>query len=267
VAEIVALPGEDAWRVGDTTFVYGYGRRSPAGRIVIQKPPDLVALHVELAERCHGANIVELGIAAGGSTALLALLAEPRLLVACELDPNPVVALSDFIATHPFDVRAFYGVNQADREQLASIVDDAFDGPLDLVIDDASHMYAETLASFEVLFPRLGPGGLYVIEDWASAYTTANKMAAILADPTSPQHTELKRRLGEAMSTDPAPAKRPLPRLGVELLAACGSSDGVIADLRINHHWIVIERGSAALDATFTLADHYVDRWGWLTAR
>jgi hypothetical protein len=42
-----------------------------------------------------------------------------------------------------------------------------FSGPLDLIIDDASHMYGLTKTSFETLFPLLRPGGLYIIEDWA----------------------------------------------------------------------------------------------------
>ena len=39
-------------------------------------------------------------------------------------------------------------------------------GPLDLVIDDGSHLLEETRTSFETLFPRLRKGGLYVVEDW-----------------------------------------------------------------------------------------------------
>jgi predicted methyltransferase len=35
---------------------------------------------------------------------------------------------------------------------------------LDLVVDDTSHL-GPTRASFNTLFPRLRPGGVYVIED------------------------------------------------------------------------------------------------------
>jgi hypothetical protein len=44
-------------------------------------------------------------------------------------------------------------------------------GPLDLVVDDCSHLYEPTRASFNELFPRLRPGGAYVIEDWVWAHT------------------------------------------------------------------------------------------------
>jgi hypothetical protein len=38
------------------------------------------------------------------------------------------------------------------------------------VVDDASHTYEETKASFEILFPLLQPGGIYLIEDWSWAH-------------------------------------------------------------------------------------------------
>ena len=41
-------------------------------------------------------------------------------------------------------------------------------GPIDLVIDDASHIDEATLASFEVIFPRLKAGGLFIIRDCAA---------------------------------------------------------------------------------------------------
>lgn len=36
---------------------------------------------------------------------------------------------------------------------------------IDVIIDDGSHKLEEQLKSFEVLFPKLNPGGLYIIED------------------------------------------------------------------------------------------------------
>jgi len=36
---------------------------------------------------------------------------------------------------------------------------------LDLIIDDGSHLYAEYMATADVLFDQLRPGGVYVIED------------------------------------------------------------------------------------------------------
>ena len=41
---------------------------------------------------------------------------------------------------------------------------------LDIVIDDASHISSKTIASFQVWFPQLKPGGLYIVEDLATSY-------------------------------------------------------------------------------------------------
>lgn len=43
-------------------------------------------------------------------------------------------------------------------------------GPFDVIIDDGSHMQPHIIASFGVLFPLLKPGGIYVVEDMATAY-------------------------------------------------------------------------------------------------
>ena len=37
--------------------------------------------------------------------------------------------------------------------------------PLDLIIDDGSHLHPDYVATADVLFERLRPGGVYVIED------------------------------------------------------------------------------------------------------
>lgn len=43
-------------------------------------------------------------------------------------------------------------------------------GPLDVVIDDGSHLNAHVRATFEYLFPRLPEGALYIIEDTQTSY-------------------------------------------------------------------------------------------------
>lgn len=43
-------------------------------------------------------------------------------------------------------------------------------GPLDIVIDDGSHLNQHVVTSFNALFPHVRPGGLYVIEDVQTAY-------------------------------------------------------------------------------------------------
>ena len=111
--------------------------------------------------------------------------------------------------------------------------------PLDLVIDDASHMYQPTKASFEALFPCLRPGGLYVIEDWAWTHWK------------------------EFQTQDhPWIAESALTQLLYELVAAAGSSTLLIANITGFQGFAVIERGgmpAAALDG-FKLEQHISDR-------
>jgi cephalosporin hydroxylase len=63
-----------------------------------------------------------------------------------------------------------------DEERIAfetgSQDDDAFlagvheaHGPFDVIVDDCSHISPLTIRSFEILFPKLKRGGLYIIED------------------------------------------------------------------------------------------------------
>lgn len=43
-------------------------------------------------------------------------------------------------------------------------------GPLDIVIDDGSHLSNQVITSFHALFPHVRPGGLYVVEDLQTSY-------------------------------------------------------------------------------------------------
>jgi hypothetical protein len=68
-------------------------------------------------------------------------------------------------------VKLHYGISQNHREPMEAAIRESFaPGELDLIIDDCSHLYQPTKNSFEVAFPYLKPGGLYVIEDWGWAH-------------------------------------------------------------------------------------------------
>ena len=139
------------------------------GQMFLIKTRPQIDHYVALIEASQPRFILELGIYQGGSTTLLAQLAKPEKLVAIELRDS-CRPLDEFIRAHSMEdvIVPCYGMNQSDVVALDTIVQREFDGqPIDLIIDDASHLYAETKASFNRLFPHLRPGGLYVIEDWA----------------------------------------------------------------------------------------------------
>jgi hypothetical protein len=58
--------------------------------------------------------------------------------------------------------------SQDDPVFLAGLHDAA--GDFDIVIDDASHISSLTIASFNILWPYVKPGGYYVVEDLFSSY-------------------------------------------------------------------------------------------------
>src|SRR5262249_41394179 len=157
-------------------------------------------------------------------------------------------------------VRPHYAVDQGDKVQLAEIMDSEFpDDPIDLVIDDASHVWDKTVASFEVLYPRVRPGGQFVIEDWAAQYFIGDEMVDALPDPQSPRYQHLENLYEEEIGSD-LPGRPPLARLGVALMLASAASPDVIAEITVNEHWISVVRGPAPLDRdSFRLEDHYAD--------
>jgi hypothetical protein len=60
--------------------------------------------------------------------------------------------------------------SQADPAFLNKVVDEM--GAPDLILDDGSHIAEHQVASFNILFPRLKDGGLYVIEDLHTSFWT-----------------------------------------------------------------------------------------------
>ncbi len=76
----------------------------------------------------------------------------------------------DIVDKSPHDerrIKTFRG-SQDDERFLSEVADRI--GRIDLIIDDGSHICSHVIKSFEVLFPRLAPGGLYVVEDTQTSY-------------------------------------------------------------------------------------------------
>jgi len=116
-------------------------------------------------------NLFELGIYGGGSIAFWNELFSPEKHIGIDLnEKNENSYLTNYFENRKGSnhiIKTFGGVNQADSKKLLDLYKSEFQGPLDLVIDDASHLYGPTKISFETLFPLLRKGGLYIIEDWA----------------------------------------------------------------------------------------------------
>jgi trans-aconitate methyltransferase len=113
-----------------------------------------VDIYSELLERYRttARRVLEIGIAGGHS-----------LLVWREYFPSAEIFGVD-TTQPPDDIRR--------RQDMRILIGDAtfpptFDGvdDIDIVIDDGSYLLEEQVAAFEILWPRVSPGGLYIIED------------------------------------------------------------------------------------------------------
>jgi predicted O-methyltransferase YrrM len=224
---------------GTHFFLQGAARAtSTAERICLWKDREMLERYVPLIHRTPARNIVDLGIYEGGSTVLLAELLRPDKLVAVDIRPEQEV-LTRHLDARGFSesVRTYYDVNQGDQGKLTNIVEQEFRGELiDLVVDDASHLLAETRSSFNVLFPRLREGGLYVIEDWA--WSLVPGVAAI----------------------PPFKDTEPLVSLVFELVMACPSVPGLIDEITVDTWFVCVRRGKASVDPTqFDISTCYAE--------
>ena len=222
----------DDWELGDACFA------------LIKTPPlmrDYARLFAAMPD-VRSRNVLELGMWDGGSVALWYELLRPDKLVGVDVTRHDD---SDYFRRYverndlSERLSTYWGTDQADAGRLREIVATEFDGPLDLVIDDASHIDGPTRASFEALFPLLRTGGLYIIEDWAWEYWPS-------------QHG----------ANNPLASENPPTQLVHDILGAVGShARGAARSLTAYSVFVAIERGWAELPLDgFVLGE-------WLTPR
>jgi len=154
----------------------GYGDWKPGVNcLLFYKTRALVERYLEyfscLANPPQGGNLLELGLYDGGSVPFWFEILGPDHHAGLDVEvPETSEYLERYLAREDRQGRIslHWGVDQSDEKRLGELCQSSFgEAPLDVVIDDASHLYEQTRRSFELLFPRLRPGGLYVIEDWA----------------------------------------------------------------------------------------------------
>jgi len=130
-----------------------------------------------------------------------------------------------------------FGVDQGDAEALRAILAREFgDEPIDAVIDDASHPYGPTKASFNVLFPRLRTGGAYFLEDWGWAHWRGAWQSQWLGEPA------LTNLVFEASMN----------------VATWGGY--MISRVDVQHGFVTIGRGGGRLPTRFDVSSLYLSR-------
>ena len=158
-------------------------RRSEAQHFTIVKNRPYIDRYLEIAQFRFN-HVLELGVFQGGSFVFFDKLFQPNKIVGIELANKPVEPLDQYIAGRAGAAKLYYGISQDDEGALEEIVRQDLNGEIDLVVDDASHTYERTRASFVALFPKLKAGGLYIIEDWAWSFHGPYQ------DPAHPWHKQ-----------------------------------------------------------------------------
>lgn len=106
-------------------------------------------------------TLLEIGCGEGGSLQLWKSYLGPHSTI-IGIDNNP--ACQEF---EEKQVHVRIG-SQSDVVFLATVVNQF--GPPDIIIDDGSHMQDDLCASFDFLYPRMSPTGVYIAEDLHTSY-------------------------------------------------------------------------------------------------
>jgi predicted O-methyltransferase YrrM len=216
------------WELGDECFMF----------YKIKKLVDQYEHFFSAQPNVDIKHIFELGTFDGGSSVFWFELLKPDKLVAIDVKKRgDSDYFKKYISANSLEnkIKAYWQTNQADKNRLEKIYKENFSSGLDLVIDDASHLYDKTKASFEALFPFLRTGGLYIIEDWAWGHWK------------------------EFFEPDHEWANKPvMTKFIFELVEAAGSSASLVRNLAIYEGFMVVEKGDLDLtgNVNFHLDDH-----------
>ena len=105
-------------------------------------------------------NLLEIGVFDGASVKMWKEYFPKANIVAIDIDPRCKEYEEDRISIHIGD--------QTDVNFLNEVVDKY--GHFEVILDDGGHSFKQQIVSFETLFPRLTPGGLYFLEDMHTSY-------------------------------------------------------------------------------------------------
>lgn len=146
--------------------------------------------------------------------------------------------------------------DQGDPEHLHRLADEI--GPLDIVIDDGSHLNEHVVTSFGALFPRVRPGGLYVIEDVLTAYWPGWGGDAGLHAASPGTSVGMVKGLIDGLHHQ--------DRVGVRDRAP-SVTDLTVTAVHVHHNLVVIEKGTNTEQASPPWVSRHDDPGTWLLAQ
>ena len=105
-------------------------------------------------------NLLEIGVCNGDSVKMWKEYFSKANIVALDIDPRCKEYEEERIDIHIGD--------QTDKKFLNDVFNQY--GHFEVILDDGGHSWKQQIVSFETLFPRLTPGGMYLIEDLHTSY-------------------------------------------------------------------------------------------------
>jgi len=234
--------GNDRCTLDGVPFEYGRANYAnlitTAERVWVLKPGTFFDQYDLFLRGSQPQRLLELGIFQGGSALLLADRWDKARMAALDIKPENPAVIEHARRFHFDDRLSFhYGVSQDDEARVLAVIDAKLNGSPDMVIDDASHYYSHSRRSFEIVFPRLAAGGLYVIEDWAWA------------------HWDGWQTPGGQLWEHPA-----LTNLVFELCMLAGSSRNLVSEIHVSRPYVIVRKHCGVMPGPFRLDEHIVNR-------
>jgi hypothetical protein len=117
-------------------------------------------------------NILEVGVLHGGSLLAFAERLPEAHLLGIDIGEPPAAFFAEVERRGLAGRLTFRRGSQLDAEFLGRAISETFGGEkLDIVTEDAMHIYAASRATFDAVFvPWVRKGGFYAIEDWGTGY-------------------------------------------------------------------------------------------------
>lgn len=137
--------------------------------------------------------------------------------------------------------------DQGDQAALVSLSNEL--GPFNIIIDDGSHRSIDTLRSFFVLFPRMVPGGYYVIEDIQTSYWPQYGGTSLATDFSETTVTWIKRMVDVINASEILWSGHPAFRSGFSA-----------SELHVHHNIAFIRRGES-IEASAVLTEELRREW------
>jgi predicted O-methyltransferase YrrM len=195
-------------------------RKTTDDEVLILKSPRVLRKYDKVFTRLPTANVLEFGVAEGGSILYFAQAFPEFRYVGIDLrEPNEALLHHIERARVSDRVKIYYGTGQDDGRRINEIIRENFgQEPLGCVIDDASHMYRPSRHTFETTFGQLAPNGLYCIENWSWAHQHGHYQTNELDKPA-------------------------LTNLLFEIVMLAASTEGVIGAIDIDTDIAMVRRG------------------------